>query len=243
MVTIPADVVHWHNGAASDSGFTHIAINTRFIWVLPSGMLLQAEKSTTINKHQKQIEYEKLLFIPLLLLSLTTMAACSPDDDPVPPTEQPPLPVPGDEGNPDDSQNPANPDEPDTPSENGNMLVVYFSAQGHTQSRSGTNCAEFTGADIHRIEAAEPYATNPYDDSDQYPAREAYNDLRPGGNLPDKKLSRNMIRFSSVRLAVASTRDGGLYVLEAYDLKDKVIIPCTYGATTYLNESMQKFTR
>lgn len=29
--------------------------------------------------------------------------------------------------------------------------------------------------------------------------------------------------------------------LEAYDLKDKVIIPFfTYGATTYLNESMQK---
>ena len=29
--------------------------------------------------------------------------------------------------------------------------------------------------------------------------------------------------------------------LEAYDLKDKVIVPfITYGATTYLNESMQK---
>ena len=43
---------------------------------------------------------KKLLFIPLLLLSLTTMAACSPDDDPVPPTEQPSTPEePGDEGN------------------------------------------------------------------------------------------------------------------------------------------------
>ena len=67
---------------------------------------------------------KKLLFIPLLLLSLTTMVACSPDDDPVPPTEQPSTPEePGDEGNPDDSENPANPDEPDTPSGNGNMLV------------------------------------------------------------------------------------------------------------------------
>ena len=28
VVAIPADVVHWH-GAASDSGFTHIAINTK----------------------------------------------------------------------------------------------------------------------------------------------------------------------------------------------------------------------
>ena len=122
---------------------------------------------------------KKLLFIPLLLLSLTTMAACSPDDDPVPPTEQPSTPEePGDEGNPDDSENPANPDEPDTPSENGNMLVVYFSAQGHTQAVA-ERIVEFTGADIHRIEAAEPYATNPYDDSDRI-QREAYNDLRPG---------------------------------------------------------------
>ena len=45
---------------------------------------------------------KKLLFIPLLLLSLTTMAACSPNDDPVLPTEQPSTPEePGDEGNPD----------------------------------------------------------------------------------------------------------------------------------------------
>lgn len=28
VVAIPADVVHWH-GAAPDSGFTHIAINTK----------------------------------------------------------------------------------------------------------------------------------------------------------------------------------------------------------------------
>ena len=57
---------------------------------------------------------KKLLFIPLLFLSLTTMAACSPDDDPMPPTEQPSTPEePGDEGNPDDSENPTNPDEPE----------------------------------------------------------------------------------------------------------------------------------
>lgn len=52
---------------------------------------------------------KKLLFIPLLLLSLTTMAACSPDDDPMSPTEQPSTPEePGDEGNPDDFENPTN---------------------------------------------------------------------------------------------------------------------------------------
>ena len=48
---------------------------------------------------------KKLLLIPLLLLSLTTMAACSTTDD-----------------------------TPDTPSGNGNMLVLYFSAEGHTQA-------------------------------------------------------------------------------------------------------------
>ena len=150
---------------------------------------------------------KKLLFIPLLLLSLTTMAACSPDDDPMSPTEQPSTPEePGDEGNPDDFENPTNPDEPNTPSGNGNMLVVYFSAEGHTGAVA-ERIVELTGADIHRIEAAEPYAANPYDDSDRI-QREAYNDLRPG---------------------------------VAYDLKDKVVIPFfTYGATTYLNESMQK---
>ena len=52
---------------------------------------------------------KKLLLIPLLLLSLTTMAACSTTDD-----------------------------TPDTPSGNGNMLVLYFSAEGHTQAIART---------------------------------------------------------------------------------------------------------
>ena len=176
---------------------------------------------------------KKLLFIPLLLLSLTTMAACSPDDDPVPPTEQPSTPEePGDEGN---------PDEPDTPSGNGNMLVVYFSAQGHTQAVA-ERIVEFTGADIHRIEAAEPYATNPYDDSDRI-QREAYNDLRPGvANLLDEE---TIAKYDTIFVGSPCWWHQPAMVvctfLEAYDLKDKVIIPFfTYGATTYLNESMQK---
>ena len=103
---------------------------------------------------------KKLLFIPLLLLSLTTMAACSPDDDPVPPTEQPSTPEePGDEGNPDDSENPANPDEPDTPSGNGNMLVVYFSATGNTEE-AANYIAQFTGGDLFELEPAEPYTSD-----------------------------------------------------------------------------------
>lgn len=56
-------------------------------------------------------------------------------------------------------------------------LVVYFSAQGHTQAVA-EEIARITGADILRIEAAEPYAENPYDDSNRI-QNEAYNDLRP----------------------------------------------------------------
>lgn len=66
-------------------------------------------------------------------------------------------------------------------------LVAYFSAQGNTKAVA-ERIAELTGADLYRIEAADPYATNPYDDSDRI-QEEAF---------------------------------------------------FTYGATTYLNESMQK---
>lgn len=70
---------------------------------------------------------------------------------------------------------------------NSKILVVYFSAEGHTQAIA-ERIVELTGADIHRIKAAAPYAENPYDDSDRI-QREAYNDLRPGvANLPDKKV-------------------------------------------------------
>ena len=105
----------------------------------------------------------KLFVIPFLFFSLTTMAACSEQDEPKPETEQP-----------------TTPDSPD----NGKTLVVYFSAQGHTQAVA-ERIVELTGADVCRIEAAEPYAVNPYDDSDRI-QNEAYNDLRPGvANLPD----------------------------------------------------------
>lgn len=120
-------------------------------------------------------------------------------------------------------------------------LVVYFSAQGHTQAVA-EEIARITGADILRIEAAEPYAANPYDDSDRI-QNEAYNDLRPGvANLPD---AETIARYD--RLFIGSPiwwHQPAMVVctfLEAYDLSGKVIVPFfTYGATTYLNESMQK---
>lgn len=120
-------------------------------------------------------------------------------------------------------------------------LVVYFSAQGHTQAVA-EEIARITGADILRIEAAESYAANPYDDSDRI-QNEAYNDLRPEvANLPD---AETITQYD--RLFVGSPiwwHQPAMVVctfLEAYDLSGKVIVPFfTYGATTYLNESMQK---
>lgn len=120
-------------------------------------------------------------------------------------------------------------------------LVVYFSATGNTQAVA-EEIARLTGADLLRIEAAEPYATNPYDDSDRI-QREAYGDQRPGvANLPD---AETLARYD--RLFVGSPiwwHQPAMVVctfLESYDLTGKTVVPFfTYGATTYLNESMQK---
>ena len=124
---------------------------------------------------------KKILLIPF---SLAAMGACSADEKT------------------------SDPETPDQPAGNSNILVAYFSATGNTQ-RVAERIAALTGADVYRIEAADPYAADPYDDSDRV-QREAYGDLR----------------------------------LEAYDLSGKTIVPFfTYGATTYLNESMQKIYR
>lgn len=130
------------------------------------------------------------------------------------------------------------------PSAHARDLVAYFSAQGNTKAVA-ERIAELTGADIYRIEAAEPYAENPYDDSDriQY---EAYNDLRPAvANLPSQEWINQYDRiyvgspcwWHQPAMVVCT-------FLEAYDLSHHVVIPFfTYGATTYLNESMQKIYR
>lgn len=120
-------------------------------------------------------------------------------------------------------------------------LVVYFSATGNTKAVA-EEIARQTGADILRIEAALPYAANPYDDSDRV-KDESYNDKRPGvANLPapgfmaqyDRIFVGSPIWWHQPAMVVCT-------FLEAFDLKDKTIIPFfTYGATTYLNESMHK---
>lgn len=120
-------------------------------------------------------------------------------------------------------------------------LVVYFSATGTTQSVA-EEIAQQTGADILRIEAAEPYAANPYDDSNRI-QDESYNDRRPGvANLPtadfmaqyDRIFVGSPIWWHQPAMVVCT-------FLEAFDLSDKTIVPFfTYAATTYLNESMHK---
>lgn len=131
--------------------------------------------------------------------------------------------------------------DPNTPSGNSKTLVAYFSAQGHTQAVA-ERIVKLTGADVYRIEASDPYSEDPYDDSDRI-QKEAYNDLRPGvANLPDADA---IARYDTIFVGSPCWWHQPAMVvctfLEAYDLKDKVIIPfITYGATTYLNESMQK---
>lgn len=160
---------------------------------------------------------KKLFFIPLLFLSLATMSACSRADDPIPS------------------------DGPEQSLGNSKTLVAYFSAQGHTQAVAGRIVA-LIGADVYRIEAANPYAENPYDNSGRI-QNEAYNDLRPeAANLPDAEI---IAQYDTIFVGSPCWWHQPAMVvctfLEAYDLKDKVIIPfITYGATTYLNESMQK---
>lgn len=191
---------------------------------------------------------KKLLVIPFLLFSLTGMAACSPDDNSAPETELPATPeTPGDEENPNVPETPgepSGPDVPDNPADEKKILVAYFSAQGHTQAVAD-RIVELTGADVYRIEPAEPYAENPYDDSDKI-QNEAYNDLRPAvGNLPD---AETIAGYDTIFVGSPIWWHQPAMVvctfLEAYDLSGKTIIPFfTYGATTYLNESMQKIYR
>lgn len=139
-------------------------------------------------------------------------------------------------------------DEPDLNTENtdqiefeGNrkILVAYFSATGTTQ-RLAEQIASATGADLFRIEVAEPYASNPYDDSDRI-QNESYNDLRPAvKSFPDNVEDYDVIFVGSPiwwhnPAMVVCT------FLENYDLKDKIIVPFfTYGAATYLQPSVDK---
>lgn len=123
-------------------------------------------------------------------------------------------------------------------------LVAYFSAEGHTEGVA-KEIARLTGADIYRIEPATPYAKNPYDDADKI-KQEAYGDQRPAvGNLPSKDL---IAKYDTIYVGTPCWWHQPAMVvctfLDNYDLSGKVVVPfVTYGATTYLNETMQKMFR
>lgn len=119
------------------------------------------------------------------------------------------------------------------------ILVAYFSATGTTQ-RLAEQIVSATDADVFRIEAAEPYATNPYDDSDRI-QNESYNNLRPAvATLPD-----NVEEYDVVFIGSPIWWHNPAMVictfLENYNLEGKIIVPFfTYGATTYLQQSLDK---
>lgn len=184
----------------------------------------------------------KLFVFSFLLFSMAAVAACSPEDIPSSKTEQPVVPGNTENG---DGQDDSDETDPSNPSGGSSrMLVAYFSAEGHTKAVA-ERIAELTGADIYRIVPADPYAENLYDDSERVQA-EAYNDGRPRvANLPDEA---TIAAYDTIFVGSPIWWHQPAMVvctfLEAYDLKDKVIIPFfTYGAATYLNESMQKIYR
>lgn len=122
---------------------------------------------------------------------------------------------------------------------NRKILVAYFSATGNTE-RLARQIAEATGANMFRIEAAESYAANPYDDSDRIKG-ESYGNLRPGvASFPDDVESYDVIFIGSPiwwhnPAMVVCT------FLEHYNLKGKIVVPFfTYGAQTYLQQSIDK---
>lgn len=122
---------------------------------------------------------------------------------------------------------------------NRKILVTYFSATGNTQ-RLAEQIIAATGADAFRIEAAEPYATNPYDDSDRI-QNESYNNLRPGVAILPENVEDYDVIFVGSPIWWHNPAMVVCTFLESYDLTSKIIVPFfTYGATTYLQQSLDK---
>lgn len=165
---------------------------------------------------------KKLLTALAFLMPLVTFGACSDDKDTAP------------------ELNPETPEAPVAPGDT-KTLVAYFSAQGHTRAVAEAISRE-TGADIFFIEPAVPYASNPYDDSEKI-QNEAYNDLRP--EVKEYLQEEQIAQYDTIFVGTPCWWHQPAMVvctfLEHYDLKGKVVVPfVTFGARTYLNETMQK---
>lgn len=121
------------------------------------------------------------------------------------------------------------------------ILVAYFSATNNTK-KVAEELAKATGADIYRIEAAESYSANPYDDKDRI-QKEAYENLRPAvkNPLPAGEMAKYDIIFVGSPIWWHQPAMVVCTFLESYDLSGKTVVPFfTYGARSYLNESMQR---
>lgn len=121
------------------------------------------------------------------------------------------------------------------------ILVAYFSATNNTK-RVAEEIAQATGADIYRIEAAQSYSANPYDDTDRI-QKEAYENLRPEvkAPLPASEMAKYDVIFVGSPIWWHQPAMVVCTFLESYDLSGKTVLPFfTYGARSYLNESMQR---
>ena len=160
------------------------------------------------------------LFALAAMLMTAPMSACSSNDD-----------------EPENSQ----PTSSEIQTRGSKTLVAYFSATNNTKAVAD-EIVRILGADQLRIQAANTYAANPYDDQAKI-QQEAYNDQRPAvANLPSKK---DIARYDTIFIGSPTWWHQPAMVvctfLESYDLTGKVVVPFfTYSATTYLNESMQK---
>ena len=130
---------------------------------------------------------------------------------------------------------------PSSPLTGKKILVAYFSATNNTK-RVAEEIAQATGADIYRIEAAQSYSANPYDDTDRI-QKEAYENLRPEvkAPLPASEMAKYDVIFVGSPIWWHQHAMVVCTFLESYDLSGKTVVPFfTYGARSYLNESMQR---
>ncbi len=121
------------------------------------------------------------------------------------------------------------------------ILVAYFSATNNTK-QVAEDIAKATGADLYRIEAAQAYASNPYDSSDRI-KKEAYENLLPAvkNPLPKSEMAKYDVIFVGSPIWWHQPAMVVCTFLEGYDLSGKTVVPFfTYGARSYLNESMQR---
>lgn len=121
------------------------------------------------------------------------------------------------------------------------ILVAYFSATNNTK-QVAEDIAKATGADLYRIEAAQAYASNPYDSSDRI-KKEASENLLPAvkNPLPKSEMAKYDVIFVGSPIWWHQPAMVVCTFLEGYDLSGKTVVPFfTYGARSYLNESMQR---